>query len=133
MRKVLLIVSFLFLLPININCKSLLAKDYHGDIVMGNPNIRDNDYSVGILIYTPKNNNYLYLAKGKEYRDVSFSESKDRILGISGECSIVEYNIKEKKTITIFEGTSGEPYSYVKYVPKTNNISFASIDLYLYI
>lgn len=133
MKKVLLIISLLLLLPLNINCKALLVKNYKGDIVMGNPNICDTDYSKGVLIYTPKNNNYLYIAKGEMYRDVSFSENKDQILGITGECSIVEYNINEKKTITITEGIKGEPYSNVKYVPKSNNISFASVDLYLYI
>lgn len=133
MRKVLFIISLLLLLPININCKALFAKDYIGEIVMGNPNITDTDYSKGILIYTPKNKNYLYLAKGRSYRDVSFSENKDRILGISGECSIVEYNIKEKAANIIYEGIKGEPYSDVKYVPKSNDISFVSIDLCLYI
>jgi hypothetical protein len=132
MRKVLFIISLFLILPININCKALSAKDYIGEIVMGNPNIIDTDYSTGILIYPPKNNNYLYLAKGKNYADVSFSKSKDKILGIRGDWSIVEYNIKEKKTITIFEGTSDEAsYTDVKYVPKTNDISFISVGLYI--
>jgi hypothetical protein len=132
MKKVLLIISLLFFLPININCKAMPAKDYLGEIVMGNPNISDDDYTQGILIYTPKKDNYLYLAKGEMYTDVSFSESKDRILGLSDDHIIVEYKIEEKKTDTIFEGSSEEAsYTNVKYIPKTNDISFLADKLYI--
>jgi hypothetical protein len=102
--------------------------DIKGQIVMCNPNISDNDCHEGILIYTPKNNHYLYLAKNISFSSLSFSENKEKILGVihnSHNCSIIEYNIKTKEIIPILNKSDKDvDLDFVQYVPKSDSISF---------
>ena len=137
MKNISIIISLLLLLFSVVSCQDnsklfknlLLFKNYDGEIILGNPNIGSNGFDDGILIYTPKTNNYLYVAKGEGYRDVCFSENKDKILGLNGDVSIIEYDLKTKTNIIVFKGNDEEgSYFNVKYVPKTDCISFISSD-----
>jgi hypothetical protein len=129
MRRV-FIISLFFIFSILAGCTDYaqLLESYTGDIVMGYPCMNDERPNKGIAIYTPKDNNFIYLARERNYSDVSFAENKEKVLGINGEYSIVEYEIKTNRTIPVFNGNAQDhvPYTNVKYIPKTDDISFMS-------
>ena len=120
----------LFTIILLAGCKIGLQSlaDVKGQIVMCNPNISDNDHTKGILIYTPKNNRYLYLAKNIPFSFLSFSENKQKILGVtynSHNRSIIEYDIKTKEITHILNKSDNDvDFSFVQYVPKSDSISF---------
>ncbi|NLW48964.1 MAG: hypothetical protein GXY86_16750 [Firmicutes bacterium] len=111
-------------------------KDYDGDIVMLYPNPGGGFPPKACnLIYTPKTNNYLYVNKGNGYSDVSFSDDKEKILGLEWNYTIVEYDLKTNSSTIVFndEIKGAIFYSDLKYVPKSDCISFnAYPNLYIY-
>ncbi|HBE79162.1 MAG TPA: hypothetical protein DDW65_15520 [Firmicutes bacterium] len=131
-----MIISFM-LLPTLASCidKSQLLKDYNGEILMLYPDLRGGYHEACNLIYTPKNNKYLYINEGNGISDVSFSEDKDKILGLDGDFLIVEYDLKSNSSIVVFKGDEEKEasYDYVKYVPKSDCISFVAYpNLYIF-
>jgi hypothetical protein len=128
MKKVFIIIYFLLFFIALTSCHSELLTDYKGEIIMTYPNIglKDlKDFKDGILIYSPKTNNAIYVAKGEGFSEVSFSENKERILGLCDDHTVVEYDIKTKDIILVFKGDEEEAsFDHVKYVPKSDFISF---------
>lgn len=129
-----MIISFMLLSTL-VNCKSQFLSDYNGEILMMYPDPGGELYVVCNLIYTPKNNKHLYINKRSGISDVSFSENKDKILGLDGNHLIVEYDIKSNSLVVVLKGDEKKEasYDYVKYVPKSDCISFIAYpNLYIY-
>lgn len=114
--------------------KSQLLADYNGEILMLYPEPGGGHHEGCNLIYAPKNNSYLYINRGNGISDVSFSENKDKILGLDGNFLIVEYDLKSNSSIVVYQGDEKEAfYDHVKYVPKSDYISFVAYpNLYIF-
>jgi len=135
MRKVFCMTFTILILTNVTSCLGISRlKDYYGDIVMLCPNPEGGYYGACNLIYTPKTNNYLYINKGNGYRELSFSDDKEKILGLEGNYTIVEYDLKTNNSIIVFKGNEDKEasYDYIKYVPESNYISFNAYP-YIYI
>jgi len=144
--KIKLIIPIIIFIIILVGCQSQKPKDLTGEILMENPNINfqgPNGQRYGLIIYTPKNNNYQYLTANMSMRYPSFSENKEKILGMLKNGSIAECDIKTKKITIIFNKKINSEVRFysikytpeinsIRYIPKTDCISFL-LHPYLYI
>lgn len=137
MQKALIITISLMLLSTLASCmdKSQLLKGYVGEILMLYPDPGGDSYESCNLIYAPKEDIYRYINRGKGISNVSFSQDKGKILGLGGDFSIIEYDLKSNSSIVVYKGDEKKEasYDYVKYMPKSDCISFTAYpNLYIF-
>ena len=124
------IIGSLLLLFMLTGCYSEVSNDYVGEIAMTYPNTKLkslNNYQKGIMIYLPSTKRFSHVAQSRGFSDLSFSENKKKIMGVSTNNTIFEYDIETNNMTLVYKGSNEDAsYDYLKYVPKSDLISFCS-------
>lgn len=126
MKKVLQIICLLMIVLSFSSCKTkdIPSQLLYGEIVMRNPNINDEKSNKGIAIYDISKRTFSYLLGDTYFGEAVYSEDKSNILTVTDSSEIVEYNKQSSQKSVIRNGQSGRKYSYLKYIPESDMISY---------